>query len=479
MNKDTVPAALPMWRHWAQTTPFSQALKLPACSLTWQQLAQVVDSYAGFLAEQGVTSDEVVTLIGKNRAESVLLCLAAQQLGALVAFVMPAPAKVLTAKLNALYRPEQRRFIYCTALGDCPEVDVQQDWAQLPRFHPQLLHMAASDTEPMAYHSSRLASVLFTSGSTGAAKAVAHTHAQHFASAQGLLQEFSFTSQDCWLLSLPLYHVAGVAIVYRWLLAGATLKIGQGRLADDILSVTHASLVATQLKRLLDTNTSLSLTHVLLGGSHVEHSLATRAQQQGIETWLGYGMTEAASTVTAKAIDGMSNAGHVLKNRQVKLVDGRIYIAGQTLAQGYYYQGALTPLTDEQGWFDSKDLGEWQDEELRIVGRADNLFISGGENIHCEEIESALCEHAEIADAIVVPIVDAEFGHRPVAVLQSTALFAKPIYDAHLMGKLEKFKWPVAYYLLPDSLQSGAIKPARHEIKQWLAQTLAEGHLAN
>lgn len=265
MNKDTVPAAQPMWRHWAQTTPFSQALKLPACSLTWQQLAQVVDSYAGFLAEQGVTSDEVVTLIGKNRAESVLLCLAAQQLGALVAFVMPAPAKVLTAKLNALYRPEQRRFIYCTALGDCPEVDVQQDWAQLPRFHPQLLHMAASDTEPMAYHSSRLASVLFTSGSTGAAKALAHTHAQHFASAQGLLQEFSFTSQDCWLLSLPLYHVAGVAIVYRWLLAGATLKIGQGRLADDILSVTHASLVATQLKRLLDTDTSLSLTHVLLG----------------------------------------------------------------------------------------------------------------------------------------------------------------------------------------------------------------------
>lgn len=73
---------------------------------------------------------------------------------------MPAPAKVLTAKLNALYRPEQRRFIYCTAFGDCPEVDVQQDWAQLPRFHPQLLHMAASDTEPMAYHSSRLASVL-------------------------------------------------------------------------------------------------------------------------------------------------------------------------------------------------------------------------------------------------------------------------------------------------------------------------------
>ncbi|MEF1307556.1 AMP-binding protein, partial [Vibrio owensii] len=152
-------------------------------------------------------------------------------------------------------------------------------------------------------------------------------------------------------------------------------------LAEDILGVSHASLVATQLKRLLDEQVELSLSHVLLGGSHVAHELALRAPQQGIETWLGYGMTEAASTVTAKQIDSISNAGHLLQNRDIRLVDERIYIGGQTLAAGYFKQGSVTSLLNENGWFDSKDLGEWQGDELKIIGRADNQFISGGENV--------------------------------------------------------------------------------------------------
>ncbi|MBN8115246.1 o-succinylbenzoate--CoA ligase, partial [Vibrio vulnificus] len=77
----------------------------------------------------------------------------------------------------------------------------------------------------------------------------------------------------------------------------------------------------------------------------------------GIDTWLGYGMTEAASTVTAKRVDGLAGNGELLDHRELRLVDGRIFIAGKTLAQGYYRQGQLVPLTNEQGWFDSKDLG--------------------------------------------------------------------------------------------------------------------------
>jgi O-succinylbenzoic acid--CoA ligase len=188
----------------------------------------------------------------------------------------------------------------------------------------------------------------------------------------------------------------------------------------------------------------------------------------GIETWLGYGMTEAASTVTAKKVDGTSTAGALLNNRKLKLEQQRIFIGGETLASGYYVRGELLPIVDNEGWFDSKDLGEWLGSELRIIGRADNQFISGGENVHCEEVEAALNQFPLVSQSVVIPVQDAEFGQRSVAFIQSSVDLTVSEMEAHLSSKLEKFKWPVQFYPIPPEAVGSGIKISRYSLKQWL-----------
>ncbi len=450
-------------KHWAQMSPDCFALQTHSKRYTWFELEREVQRYAYAMQQQGVKTQDVVTCVGKNSAELVLIYLACLELGAICAITMPQPQQSLEHKLATLYRNEDTVWCWSAEsldLNHIPNGVVPLKFESLP---------SPSEFEASVYQSEQLASIIFTSGSTGLPKAVAHTNQQHLASANGLLQGFAFTQQDTWLLSLPMYHVSGLAIIYRWLSVGAQLKVGGGDLLQDIAGVTHASLVATQLSRLLASPQPLSLSHVLLGGSHVALSLSQQAAQRGIETWLGYGMTEAASTVTAKQIDGEYSAGKVLANRALEVRDGHIYVGGETLASGYYTQGDLTPLLDEQGWFATKDLGYWLDNgELVIQGRADNLFISGGENIHCEEIEQAINAHPKVQQSMVIAVENAQYGARPIAFVVSEQPIESLDLPAWLDSRLERFKHPDDYLEMPAELLSGGIKISRRELKQWV-----------
>ncbi|MFS1861975.1 o-succinylbenzoate--CoA ligase [Vibrio lentus] len=464
----------PLWVQWAQQNPHQTALVTPNRAYTWQQVSVLVSEYQQQLSHHGLSAGDVLTIVGKNQAEVIPAYLAALNLGVVCAFTMPQPKARLTQKLESLYGQLDRRYLWLLdscGLDHSDAVDLKTVLVTLPCLNEVKVDGDDKLTTPQNpnFNPQNLASIVFTSGSTGNPKAVAHTLQQHLCSAQGLLDVFNFEQADTWLLSLPMYHVSGLAIVHRWLAAGGCIKIGSGKLESDIEGCSHASLVATQLHRLLQSKQPLTLTHVLLGGSHIPEALGLEAQQMGIETWLGYGMTEAASTVTAKPVDSSNTAGFVLDQRQLKIEDQRIFIGGNTLASGYYYQGELTPLVDENGWFDSKDLGEWDGEQVSIIGRADNQFISGGENIHCEEIERALNQLSLINQAFIVPIEDDEFGFRPVAIVDCTDLPTKEWFAEQLNGRLERFKLPVEYYRMPHQEQLG-IKVSRAGLSQWLQQ---------
>jgi O-succinylbenzoic acid--CoA ligase len=112
------------------------------------------------------------------------------------------------------------------------------------------------------------------------------------------------------------------------------------------------------------------------------------------------------------------------------------------------------PLSLDEGWFATRDLGEWtQNGSLRILGRKDRLFISGGENIQPEEIERALCTLPGILFARVDPIPDPEFGQRPIATIHDTTQkYTLETVRHHLQPLLPSFKLPVRLF---SSTRSG------------------------
>ena len=257
---------------------------------------------------------------------------------------------------------------------------------------------------------------------------------------------------DRWLLDLPLYHVGGLGVVVRCVLAGATIAIPPPgtSTAEGVANLrpTHASFVATQLRRLLDAGADLSsLRAVLLGGSAIPRDLLDRALRQRVPVSVSYGMTETTATVTATDPgDASGTSGRPLAYRDVRIsASGEIEVGGPTVAA--VLDGAeIRPLGP---WHATGDLGQIDDQgRLVVTGRADLQFVSGGENVRPEAIEAALPALDEVAEAVVVPVLDAEWGARPVALVRPTA--SGPLDPAALAGALRQslpgFMVPVAFH---------------------------------
>jgi len=451
------------WRHWAQRQPQATAVIVGRQPIDWQALQRQVDELAADFQHQGVEPGCGVALCGKNSYPLLLAYLALLQCGARLLPLNPAlPVSLLETLL--------------------PELDMAFVFSPdpLPTLPVALIPLTPPSTEPRrltlpAWDPQRLATLTLTSGSSGMPKAAAHNFAGHLASAEGVLRLMDFQPQDRWLLSLPLFHVSGQGIVWRWLAAGATLVVrGMSPLADALAGCTHASLVPTQLWRLLaQPLDDLSLKEVLLGGAMIPVSLTEQAEAAGIRCWCGYGLTELASTVCAKRADTRPGVGLPLAGREIRLVDEEVWIRAQSLALGYWHCGALQPLADEQGWFHTRDRGEMAQGELRIIGRLDNLFFSGGEGVQPEDIERVLTAHPQITQVFVVPVEDAEFGQRPVAVIDSKGILSLDELLTWSQGKLANFQRPTALFALPDELKAGGIKISRRLLQQWVTEQLS------
>jgi O-succinylbenzoic acid--CoA ligase len=444
--------------------------------LTWAELDQQLAIIVRNLVQAGITSNTVVALVGKLSIDQYLIYLACLKSGTLCAVlndddsVEDLTHKLATLQCDVVIAPKTESTL---AMGHT-RID---SYRLLMGTQFQCIDLDSNSSQPF-YSSAAtsenptIASIVFTSGTTAKPKAVAHSVYNHLVSAAGVCEEMQLSETDNWMLSLPLYHVSGIAILWRWLACGGqiTLPIKRQHQLEDhnFERVTVISWVTTQLQAYLASDNINKNLKVLLGGSHFSDSLIAGCRVKGVMAWLGYGFTEAASTVCAKKLDESNTVGRCLMYRVLKLEGNEICVKSDALAMGYLDNGQLIKLPLIEGYFHTADLGEWVDTQLKIIGRKGNMYISGGENIHCEEVEAAIKRIEGVLDVIVIPIDDARFGKVGVAVIDCDDLDSHSRYQHALSHTLARFKHPKYFIKLPQNYRSNGIKLPRNQLAQWL-----------
>jgi O-succinylbenzoic acid--CoA ligase len=258
--------------------------------------------------------------------------------------------------------------------------------------------------------------VLATSGSTGDPKGVVHTHHSVEASARATSAGLGVdTATDRWLCCLPLAHVAGLSVVTRALWAGTPVHVlskFDARAVEDAARTWGATLTTVVPTALTRFDSSL-FRRIVVGGAAPPEHLPSNCV-------VSYGMTETGSAVT---YDGRALAGVDLR-----IVDGEIHVRGPMLFRTY--RNGHDPK-DDDGWFPTRDAGSWTaDGRLVVHGRADDVIITGGENVWPVAVERVLAEHPDVAEVTVIGRADDEWGQRVVAVVVPCTPSAPPTLDA-------------------------------------------------
>lgn len=277
----------------------------------------------------------------------------------------------------------------------------------------------------------RLLAALETSGTTRTPRAVLLSRRAFAASARASAANIAFQEKDRWLLAMPFSHAGGLSILTRCLAAGRAVVVHEGfdptRVVASIAAqgVTMLSAVPSMLSALLEADPQGHLARlrlVLLGGAACSPALYEAAIARGITLLSTYGLTEACSQVTTQRITEPASrtardSGFPLAGTRVRVVDGdgrdlvetegRIHIAGPTLFSGYH--GEPGRRTDDT--LDTGDLGVLdRSGRLHVSGRADDLIVTGGENVSPRAVEAGLRSIPGVRDAFAIGLPDARWG---------------------------------------------------------------------
>jgi len=296
-------------------------------------------------------------------------------------------------------------------------------------------------------------------GSSGQVKFARHDGGTIAAAVRGFCAHFRADRPNC-VGVLPLHHVSGLMAWMRAALTGGSyLPWDRKQLEAGDFPVLSGpgwflSLVPTQLQRLLGRPKAVAWLRgfdtVFVGGGPVWTELADAAARAQIPVSLGYGMTETAAMVTALRPDeflaGDRSSGAALPHAAITVTeDGRVRVAGDSLFRGYF------PDRRSERFFVTEDLGELDDRgHLRVLGRRDDVIITGGKKVDPREVEAALRASGEFADVAVVGVPDPEWGYAVVACYPEASRAPDLPRVISQLSAMASFKRPRRYAAIRD-----------------------------
>jgi O-succinylbenzoic acid--CoA ligase len=296
--------------------------------------------------------------------------------------------------------------------------------------------------------------VIGTSGSSGSPKEVALTATALISSARASNKFINAKPGETWSLLLPLTHIAAVNVIIRAIELG-TLPIDLRNHEGEYPKADYTSIVPTQLFRALNGDGRLlnhlqSAKTVLVGGAALSQSLRNQAELAGIKVITTYGMTETCG--------GCVYDGEVLDGVVVEIRNGKIAIRGPILASS---------ISLDAGWYETTDLGEIKNDKLVVLGRADDVIISGGENLSLNAVEASLSAAFVDVEFAAFSIEDPQWGDSLQIAVVGTVSDEELI--THLESDLGSFAKPKGIHRLTSLPLLGIGKVDRKSLAKGVA----------